>query len=233
MMMAANDMPDIAPSDACEKLDYFQSPSVFGVGDESGYELFQPETESYWNIRAVDTGSQPECHASGLISASSGECPSSPDGEGCVGMWKENTGGHESSEPWVSDSSIRVVDAQRMTCGPGEAFEYTLSGGSRSKYQGTYTRTNATCNGRAAYQMTEADGEIIAVLYQPNNKRYWNVASGGDNLRTCPHSGVISSADCPLRPDEDECSTTWKENTGDRDHPWVHDATIAVTEGRP
>ena len=29
LMMAANDMPDIAPSDACEKLDYFQSPSVF------------------------------------------------------------------------------------------------------------------------------------------------------------------------------------------------------------
>ena len=80
--------------------------------DGSEYILFQPTDRSNWMVgdTADWSGGTPDCAPTGWITSSGndGWCPTSPDGAGCAGLWREYTDDCGGSS-WCDAPSLAVT----------------------------------------------------------------------------------------------------------------------------
>eukprot|EP01045_Picozoa_sp_COSAG04_P002829 COSAG04_NODE_108_length_25934_cov_13.184014_10_plen_265_part_00 len=69
------------------------------------YVLFQPHGKNYW--MAGHNSRRWDCHHTGHLSSSAGNCPDDPTGAGCAGEWKYFDG--RGRHVWLHSEAIRVT----------------------------------------------------------------------------------------------------------------------------
>ena len=100
-----------------------------GYSMSSSYVLFQPADRSYWMVGSSDRIA--DCDNRGWVSSNGGWCSTSPDGAGCAGLWRANTGNCGGSS-WCNAPTLAVTpwcSAANPCCGVDCGSHGTLDAG--------------------------------------------------------------------------------------------------------